>query len=304
MVVEYHRTERPPLPSRRSRKSKVDHAEKSTRRALKRAGAEQALIVGDQGTESPRRRRNWGSLILLLIGLGLMAFALWQLGAIWWKYYSADKAYSVLTEEYAPPIVEEEFDDYDQVLKAARERVIDFAGLQAINPEVVAWIYIPGTRIDYPIMHTDNNEFYLKHDFEGNYSDGGSIFMEATNQPDFSDTDTRIYGHNMYDRSMFGSLPDYRKADFRAYYTNIFIYTPEETKEFLYSDQGLIAPDALEPVVTDDPDARIITLVTCEYDFADARFFVRANMIARFKVGGEPIWTKGEFAPVTEAPAE
>jgi len=80
MVVEYHRTERPPLPSRRSRKSKVDHAEKSTRRALKRAGAEQALIVGDQGTESPRRRRNWGSLILLLIGLGLMAFALWQLG--------------------------------------------------------------------------------------------------------------------------------------------------------------------------------------------------------------------------------
>jgi len=298
MTVEYRRTERPPLPSRKARKAQIDRAEKHTSRAVEHVPSELTAPDVAVGQTTPRKKRNWGSLILLAVGLGLMGYALFQLGQIWWNYYSADKAYSVLTEQYAPPVLEEQYDDYEQLLMAARERVIDFKGLSAINPDIVGWIFIPGTRIDYPVMHTDNNEFYLKHDFEGNFSDSGSIFLEMQNKPDFTDIDSRIYGHNMYDRSMFGSLPDYRKADFAAYYTNIFLYTPTETKEFLYTSQGLIAPDGLEPFSSDNPDERIITLVTCEYDFADARFFIRASIIARFEPGGIEIWTKAGSAVI------
>jgi sortase B len=291
MTIEYRRTERAPLASRKSRKAQVDRAEKSTNRAVERAVEEQARESATFEGASKPKKRNWGSLLLLLIGLALMAYALFQLGSIWWAYHTAAKAFAELTEEFAPPVVEDDFNDYEEMLAAARKRVIDFKGLQALNPEVVGWIFIPGTRIDYPVMHSGDNEFYLKHDFEGNFSEGGSIFLEAINKPDFSEADSRIYGHNMYDRSMFGSLPDYRKTDFAAYYTHIFLYTPEETKEFLYSSQGLITPDGLEPFTSDNPDERIITLVTCEYDFADARFFVRANIIARFEIGGAPIWS-------------
>ncbi|MCL2818630.1 MAG: class B sortase [Actinomycetia bacterium] len=297
MTIEYRRTERPPLPSRKQRKSKVDKAEKPTRRATQRA--EEAQIHEIERQTAPKKR-NWVSLLLLLLGLSLMGYALWQLGNIWWKYYSADKAYSALTNEFAEPIVEEEFDDYDEVLDAARKRIIDFDGLRAVNPEIVAWIYIPGTRIDYPVAHTDNNEFYLTHDFELNPSDGGCIFLETINSPDFSDIDSRIYGHNMFDGSMFGQLPRYRKPEFAQYYTQTFLYTPTQTNEYKLNDQGLISPDQLEPVQTEDPTARYLTLVTCEYDFADARFFVRVGLVASFHPGGAPFGGPPPAAVVPE----
>jgi len=238
--------------------------------------------------QTSKKKRNWISILLLLLGLSLMAFALWQLAGIWWKYYSADRAYSALTATYAPPIEEVE-DDYEATLEAARKRIIDFDGLQAVNPEIVAWIFIPGTRIDYPVAHTDNNEFYLNHDFEGNPSDGGCIFLETINNPDFEDIDSRVYGHNMFDGSMFGQLPLYRKPEFAQYYTRTFLYMPDETKEYVIIDQGLIAPDQLEPVQTDDPGDRFLTLVTCEYDFDDARYFVRVSLLTRFLPGGQPL---------------
>ncbi|MCL2491248.1 MAG: class B sortase [Coriobacteriia bacterium] len=290
MSIEYRRTEKPPLPSRATRKKKTDQAEKDTQRSVARAEMAEAR---EEAKKNAPKKRNWVSLLLLLLGLSLMGYALWQLGTIAWKYYSADRVYSAITEEFAPP-VEEVVDDYEATLDAARKRIIDFEGLRSMNPDIVAWIFIPGTRIDYPVAHTDNNDFYLNHDFEGNPSDGGSIFLETLNSPDFTDMDSRIYGHNMFDGSMFGQLPRYRKPDFAQYYTNLFLYTPNETIEYRLIDQGLIAPDQLHPVESDNPNDRFLTLVTCEYDFDDARFFIRVNRIARFLPGGEPL---GEALP-------
>jgi len=300
--VEYRKSEKRPLPDRRQRQQHIASAERDTRRNSERAQKAEAKESARRQAKKAPRKRNWVSTLLLLIGFCLMGYALWELGQIWWKYYSADKNYSQLTNNFTTPMPDNNGEGADDaMLIAARERRIDFDGLREINPDIVGWIFIPDTRIDYPIVHTDNNDYYLKTDFHGNYSDGGTVFLEASNKPDFSDYESRIYGHNMYDRSMFGELPFYRKPDFAQSHQHVFLYLPHETREYLLVDQGVVTPDGLEPAPTDIADAMFLTLVTCEYDFDDARYFIRVSRVYVYKPGGEKIWSMPEN---TEAPAE
>jgi|GEM_PF-1114277 len=305
MSIEYSRTERPPLPSRRKRREKIDRAEKNTRRTTARAEEAQAREISQRNAKRKGSgKRNWVSTILLIVGLSLMAFALWQLGQIWWKYYSANKNYSALSSQFTTPVEDNNGDGADDaMLQAARERIIDFEGLKAINPDIVAWIYIPDSRIDYPVLFSGDNDFYLKADFEKNFSDGGAVFLDMFNNPDFNDLDSRIYGHNMYDGSMFGQLPRYRKPDFAKTHEHVFLYTPVDTREYLLIDQGLITADGLYPVGEVYDGAQFLTLVTCEYDFDDARYFIRTERAFVYKPGGEKIWPI-EVVPAAPEDAE
>lgn len=87
---------------------------------------------------------------------------------------------------------------------------IDLAALREVNEDVIGWIRIPDTPIDYPLLQWTDNQFYLKHTWKQVANGSGSIFMEWQNKPDFSEFNTIIYGHNMLSKSMFGSLRDYR----------------------------------------------------------------------------------------------
>lgn len=89
---------------------------------------------------------------------------------------------------------------------------MDFSALQAVNGEVMGWILIPNTVISYPLLQTDNNSYYLKHTWKKWTSAVGSIFLEHQNSRDFSDFNTVIYGHNMNNGSMFGSLKKYKSS--------------------------------------------------------------------------------------------
>ena len=104
---------------------------------------------------------------------------------------------------------------------------IDFESLQAQNPEVVAWLEFPALGLSYPIMHTDNNDYYLHHLWNGQYNASGSLFLAAENES-IDDLYTVVYGHNMADGSMFGLLNRYMEESFckenGAYFR---IYTPE-----------------------------------------------------------------------------
>lgn len=88
---------------------------------------------------------------------------------------------------------------------------VDFPALQAENPDIYAWIQIPGTEINYPILQRfGDNDYYLRRDVEGNYSQAGTLFTQFQyNVTDFSDPVTVVYGHDMDDGSMFGSLQHY-----------------------------------------------------------------------------------------------
>lgn len=73
---------------------------------------------------------------------------------------------------------------------------VDFAALTEINPDIVAWIYIEGTEINYPVVQGIDNQYYLKHLFNGKWNSSGCIFLDSRNTPDFSDRRSIIYGHH------------------------------------------------------------------------------------------------------------
>ncbi len=105
---------------------------------------------------------------------------------------------------------------------------IDFKTLQENNPDIYAWIKVPGTKVDYPVLRSNDKpeDFYLNHDENGKYKFAGSIYSQMYNTDDFTDPNTILYGHNMNNGSMFASLHSFRKASFFNENQYIYIYTP------------------------------------------------------------------------------
>lgn len=98
-----------------------------------------------------------------------------------------------------------------------RPEGIDFAELSSINPDIYAWIRIPDTQIDYPVLQREENDtYYLRHNSSGRYAFAGSIYTEEANSRDFKDPMTVLYGHNMRDGSMFQNLHFFEDETFFA----------------------------------------------------------------------------------------
>ena len=137
------------------------------------------------------------------------------------------------------------------------ETPVDFEELQRANPDIYAWINVPGTVIDYPILqHPENNAFYLNHTVNGNSSRYGSIYTESYNKKDFSDFNTVIYGHNMLNGTMFGTLKRFRNRDFFKENRVIHIYMPgrimkyEIFAAYIWNDSHiLLSYDFVDPVL-------------------------------------------------------
>ena len=134
--------------------------------------------------------------------------------------------------ENKPEEINEETNTVDEEYKSP----IDFDELKKQNPDIYAWIEIPGTEISYPILQTeDDDSFYLNHDVAGKKDSVGSLYTEHEyNSKDFSDIVTMIYGHDMLDGRMFGKLQEYYSdSDFFKSNNEIYIYMPD--KELHYT---------------------------------------------------------------------
>jgi sortase B len=106
---------------------------------------------------------------------------------------------------------------------------INWEALKAINPDIVGWVMIPGTRINYPIVQAGDNDFYLKHLFDKTYNEAGAIFLDGENDPTITGQNNIIYGHNLIDGSMFAGLKAYREQDFFDAHRTILLATPEKS---------------------------------------------------------------------------
>lgn len=133
----------------------------------------------------------------------------------------AAKKLGLAKKVWAPAPVEED-DPHMEALG-----VINLDALRAVNPEVVGWILIPDTGIDFPLTQTVDNTFYLKHTWEGDPSSYGNIFLECKNDPDMKDFNTIIYGHHMRDGSMFAPLRNYAEQDFFEEHPYVYIVNDE-----------------------------------------------------------------------------
>ena len=154
--------------------------------------------------------------VLLLIFIGSVGGILF----IQKQYKDNERLYAQASEKYTTP---GKIDESGQ----AAPIVVDFDKLCRENEDVTGWIYCEGTPIDYPVMHGDDNDYYLHHAYDGAYSVSGSIFTDSGNREGFVDSNTIIYGHNMNDGSMFACLTKWSDQKYYKKHPVIWLLTPE-----------------------------------------------------------------------------
>ncbi len=117
--------------------------------------------------------------------------------------------------------------------------VIDFAGLQEENPDIYAWIQIPETEVDYPVLQNEEDNYYLNRNVDGSQGYPGCIYSNNCNGKDFSDFITVLYGHNMKNGSMFAGLHQYKEDKFFEQNDTIYVYT--EDARYTYQIYAAVA---------------------------------------------------------------
>lgn len=244
-----------------------------------------------------------------IIGLA----ALCCLGTGLYRYVQerqAGEQYEELRETVKTESAAEETEKTELPEKAPVEVPVDFESLQAHNPDIYAWITIPGTQVDYPVVQRPgDNSYYLTHNTDGEKSPEGAIFTEDYNSTDFTDPNTILYGHNMKNGSMFRSLHDYMDRSFFDENREVLIYLPDKILHYeifaayLYDSRHLMLsydfddPDVfaayLEEIrgirdmnsfvdtsVEVSGEDRIITLSTCYKGLDDRRYLVQAVLVS------------------------
>jgi len=187
-------------------------------------------------------------------------------------------------------------------------RSIDLAALREVNPDVVGWIRIPGTQLDYPLMQGEDNQYYLKRTWEKKRNAAGSVFLEQTASPGFDEFNTLIYGHNMKNGTMFSNLRHYRDQEYLDNHPCVYIATDDailryevfsaytadvstDTYRLYFEDDGrkqsvidfYLEQSEVESDLVPTVEDRILTLSTCtgmgDYDY---RLVVQAVLTGQF----------------------
>lgn len=172
-----------------------------------------------------RRKKTIGdfiSMVILFIAIGVLIFCAYKLYQIQSEYWEGDRDYKQLRE-----LAIQETDTDDNTEDEPRF-TIDFDALREVNADIKAWIrFDEPSIIDYPVVQGPNNTVYLHRTLSGYENTMGAIFINAGNNPDFTDRHTIVYGHNMNNGSMFGELDEYGKREFWEQYPYFYIYTPD-----------------------------------------------------------------------------
>lgn len=154
--------------------------------------------------------------ILLVVCVVVFCFSAYNLFNIYLDYKEIDEEYEGIAEEYT---VEKDNEYLD----------INWTELLNRNKDVKAWIQIPDTNINYPVLQGETNDTYIHSDIDGKDLKAGSIFIASENQNPFQDINTVIYGHNMKNGSMFNNLKSYSKQEFADEHPYVYIYLPDGT---------------------------------------------------------------------------
>lgn len=248
--------------------------------------------------------------VILLAAAACGAYALRQ----YWQEAHAGSRYEKIREETGSGMPEEGPEETEGAEDPADheppEIPIDFAALQERNPEAYAWITIPGTAVDYPILQSGtDNGYYLTHSIDGTLSPEGSIYTEDYNSRDFEDPNTVIYGHDMENGSMFQNLLNYQDRSYFDSHREVIIYTPDAVRHYrvfaayLFDERHLMQSfefdnpwiyeaylnmilsirdmnSCIDTETEVGRDDKIITLSTCYGLQEDVRYLVQAVLVS------------------------
>ena len=251
---------------------------------------------------------------VILLLLGVFAYSVWNVVGTLLEYREGQNFYEDLEQYVDTPNQEAnaakksklpllfqakeptgpvllETDDYPQIN-------VDFDALREMNDDVVGWIYIPDTEINYPVLQGDNNDQYLYRFMTGKYNGAGSIFLDADVPSDFTGKNSPIYGHNMNDGSMFAGLMGYKDQEFFDQHPKAYLMTPEKNYvvhlfsgyvmdawgnawDTTFSDRtfqewldGTLRRSYFSSEVMPTIENVVLTLSTCSYEVTEGRFVV------------------------------
>jgi sortase B len=267
------------------------------------------------------RKRNPLWLVLFLLFLLCAAGGAWQLIRQIQRNSAAQKEFAEMQgtvngqatqstdveEESQEP---EEVDVLEEMGITIPEKNLDWEALHEENADIYAWIYVPDTDVDYPVLqHPTDNSYYLNYNIDGTKGYPGCIYTEDYNRKDFSDIHTVIYGHNLRNGQMFATLHNFEDEEVFAGDHYIFIYTEDDvfvyrifaayeypsihllanydfTNEYVYADflKSIYEADGRVANIRQDVEVttenRILTLSTCTKDSNEnLRFLVTGVLL-------------------------
>lgn len=128
----------------------------------------------------------------------------------------------------------------------------------------VAWLRLDGTHIDYPVMQTKDNYWYLNHDYYGNNATSGAIFLDYRNASNFTDSVSVIYGHHMNGNLMFSDVAKYGNAEYFAEHTHGELIIPKQRIDLRVEEyREISSEDELYRDLTWNADGPALILSTC-----------------------------------------
>ena len=245
--------------------------------------------------------------LILIAAIGYSGFQLWAIN----KNYAQEAEMHEWLMEFSPVLQISNpvhADSFEEAPVPADEPMVNqsIINLQARYPDVIGWLTIPNTNINHPFVQGKDNDFYLRLDLDKNKSAAGTIFMDHRNSSDLSDFNTIIFGHNMRNGSMFGTLEKFNDTTFFGNSPLGTIFLANETHEVEFMAFMVINPDdtvIYNPILINETDKigfldyikdiarhyrkldnvtttdRFITLSTCNYEFNNARMVLIGRLV-------------------------
>lgn len=257
--------------------------------------------------------KKWTSKLVSLVYLAVFLYSGFALVKYLYTYYEASKSLQEVQAIYETTLATIE-EEAEVAITTAEELLSkytirpQFEDLQAVNDNIVGWVTVEGTKLNNPILQTDNNDFYLDHNFKDGYSRAGSVFMDYRNDVTDMSRNTILYGHAMKNGTMFGSLKNYMKQNYVDAHSTIYLDTLyegydvevfaayETTIDFYYIETEFTTDEAFlhfveeveeRSVIQTDVEIgagdKIVTLSTCKDSVMsdDHRFVVQGKLVKR-----------------------
>ena len=259
-------------------------------------------------------------IVLIVICIGVFLYSAWQIVSYFYDNYKSKSTYDKIRDEYKQQL-ENEKEVILSTNKSGNTPITPdipdtpntsekiyfkerYLSLIEINKDVVGWISIPNTVIDYPVVQAEDNNFYLRRNIHGEKATAGTIFMDYKSDALARGVHIILYGHHMRNGTMFKDLVKYKGEDFFQNHENIqyntltkemewevfsvyitkagFNYRQTEfssEKKYLEFLHKLEGKSMFKKEIELSEDDQILTLSTCTYEYDDARLVVHARRV-------------------------
>ena len=227
-------------------------------------------------------------IMIVAVCLMVLSFCVCTGFGIYFMYREGVQEY----EDLRTYVKETDEDDHTEGTDGSdgKQTVVDFKALKKINPDIVAWIRIPDTSIDYPVVQGNDDSYYLTHTFKKTEHVAGAIFLDSDNNADFSDDKNIIYGHNMKDGSMFQGLHKYESESYLQEHNKVYLYLPDgEALTYTVIKCGYVKADSDTFWLGEQVETRTLVLSTCGSDSSK-----RLVLFCELPEKGEESETNGE----------